>query len=111
MSGQPTWLVIVLAVIAMAGGGGGLYGALTVGSARRKMTAESDGITAATIALLGKSAVEMLDPLLARVHELEAEVDSLHTKVRALRAELSEREHTIAEMDRTIRQLRQRRGA
>lgn len=102
MSGQPTWLVIVLAVIAAAGGGSGLYSALTVGSARRKLTAESDGITATTMALLGKSAVDMLDPLRQRVHELEDEVDGLREKVRNLTAE-------IADRDRTIVQLRQSR--
>lgn len=94
------WLPIILALIGIVGGGGGIYSALTVGATRRKMIAESEGITANTMTVLGRSAVELLEPLRLRVKELEAEVESLRSRVRDLTAELSERDATILRLSR-----------
>lgn len=77
------WTPIILAVLALLGGGGGIYSALTVGATRRKMVAEASQVQANTTTLLGGFAVDvLLKPLRERIHELEEEVEDLRRRVR-----------------------------
>lgn len=89
------WTPIILALIALVGGGGGIYSALTVGATRRKMIAEAASINANTTTVLGKSAVELLTPLRERIRELEAEVEELRDTVHSLTRQVAERDATI----------------
>ncbi len=78
-----TWTPIILALLALLGGGGGVYSALTVGATRRKMVAEAAQVQANTTTVLGGFAVDvLLKPLRERIAELEVEVDELRGRVR-----------------------------
>jgi outer membrane murein-binding lipoprotein Lpp len=67
----------------LLGGGGGtvLYAVVNAILTRRKLGAD-------TAQVLSKAAIDLVDPLSKRIHELEREVDELRRKVRATTAEL-----------------------
>lgn len=111
------WTPIILGLLALLGGGGGLYSALTVGATRRKMVAEAAQVQANTTTLLGGFAVDvLLKPLRERIAELEQEVDELRRRVRdsyrreeeleRLRAQIADLEQEIARLRETVVALR-----
>lgn len=96
-----SWTPIVLALVALLGGGGGIWSALTLRATRQKLIAEAGKTQADTATALGTFAVEVfLDPLKTRVRELEAEVEALRSKVREAR-------EAEEEVDRLKRRLRE----
>jgi hypothetical protein len=110
------WTPIILAILALAGGGGGLYSALTVGATRRKMVAEAAQVQANTTTVLGGFAVDvLLKPLRERIQELEEEVEGLRQRVRQayeaqeeierLRALIRRYEDEIVQLKRTVAAL------
>ena len=111
------WTPLVLGLLALLGGGGGIYSALTVGATRRKMVAEAAQVQANTTTVLGGFAVDvLLKPLRERIAELEKEVDELRRRVREsfrreeelerLRAQLAEAELEMARLRTTVSTLR-----
>ena len=110
------WTPIILALLALLGGGGGIYSALTVGATRRKMVAEAAQVQANTTTVLGGFAVDvLLKPLRERITELEAEVEELRQRVREayaaqeeidrLRRKIRRYEDEIAELKLTVAAL------
>lgn len=96
-----SWTPIIVSVIALLGGGGGLYSALTVGATRRKMIAESAQVQANTTTVLGGFAVDvLLKPLRERIAELELEVEALRRRVREAYAVQDELEQLRAQIRR-----------
>lgn len=96
-----SWTPIVLALVAVLGGGGGVWSALTLRATRQKLIAEAGKTQADTATALGTFAVEVfLNPLKTRVKELEEEVDQLRQRVREAR-------EAEEEVDRLKRRLRE----
>lgn len=113
------WSPVILAAIALVGGGGGLYSALTVGATRRKIVAEAAQVQANTTTVLGGFAVDvLLKPLRERIAELEQEVDELRLRVRQayeaqdeierLRRQIQRYELEIAQLRQTVAALSSR---
>lgn len=98
------WVSVVLAVLALLGGGGGVYSMATVGATKRKMLADTEATKAGTVAVLGKAAVELLEPLRTRVRELETDVDQLRQRVRRLNEDLDTRDQRIGVLEATSSQ-------
>lgn len=92
---------ILLGLIALLGGGGGIWSAFNLRATRQKMIADAQKTQADTATALGTFAVEVfLDPLKTRVKELEAEVELLRQRVREAR-------EAEEEVDRLKRRLRE----
>lgn len=110
------WTPIILAFIAMLGGGGGIYAAFTVKATRRKLVADAEAVNANTTTVLGGFAVDvLLKPLRERIAELEKEVEELRRRVREayqaqdemeqMRAQIRRYEQEIAELKLTVKAL------
>lgn len=94
------WTPVILGLIALLGGGGGIWSVFNLRATRRKMIADADKTTVDTATALGSFAIEVfLDPLKTRVRELEAEVNQLRERVREAR-------DAEEEVDRLKRKLR-----
>lgn len=111
------WTPIILALIAVIGGGGGIWSALTIKATRRKLVADAEAVNANTTTVLGGFAVDvLLKPLRERIAELEQEVDELRRRVREsfrreeeldrLRSQIAEAEAEIGRLRATVAALR-----
>lgn len=102
---NPLWQAVIGAV-AVVGGGAGVWSLLTLGATKRKLVAEAESLNAATVSSLSKSALELMEPLRARVHELEAEAREARKEASEAREEISTLRTTVADLTAVLRAWR-----
>lgn len=90
-------LPIILAVITLAGGGGGVWSLLTVGKQKRQLVAQANQLEAQgreqianTVKTLGAAAADMVEPLQRTLALAEARADTLNAQLQQARAEVGQ---------------------
>jgi predicted ATP-grasp superfamily ATP-dependent carboligase len=89
---MPGWLTILIpAVFAALGGGGGLYAFLTIGSTKRKVNAETvqikataDETIADTVKVLIGGAADLVEPLKRELAEARLDIARLRQETNAI---------------------------
>lgn len=95
-------VTLLVALIGLAGGGGGIWAALTIGTAKRKMLAEAKATEAGTVTVLTKAAVDLVEPLQERIRELEGESRELRKELRGARGEIRQLTADIAQLRKEL---------
>ncbi|MGW0432868.1 hypothetical protein ACWDV4_10025 [Micromonospora sp. NPDC003197] len=95
----PIWVQTLMTTVAVLGGTGGIAAMATVLSQRRRFKAD-------TADVLTDTALTLIDPLRARVADLEAETARARQQVIAANNEISELRVAVYEMTMVIRRWR-----
>lgn len=101
--GEPTWLTILIAVIASGGGFGLLSSVITARSQKSKTAADA-------VQQLTASAVALVNELQERVTEAESEARSARDELRSVRRQLREASDEADALTRKMRQIREELG-
>ncbi|WP_433350042.1 hypothetical protein [Micromonospora sp. CA-111912] len=96
----PFWAQLMISMLGMLGGAGGLAVLATVTVQRRKLKAETAGA-------LTDAALALVQPLRARVAELEAEALTVRDQLTASQRELQELRSTVWDLTRTLERWRE----
>ncbi|MFI0795814.1 hypothetical protein ACH4OY_24490 [Micromonospora rubida] len=96
----PYWAQLMISMLGMLGGAGGLAVLTTVTVQRRKLKAETAGA-------LTDAALALVQPLRARVAELEAEALTVREQLTASQRELQELRSTVWDLTRTLERWRE----
>ncbi|WP_405109926.1 hypothetical protein OG559_29460 [Micromonospora sp. NBC_01405] len=96
----PYWAQLMISMLGMLGGAGGLAVLATVTVQRRKLKAETAGA-------LTDAALALVQPLRARVAELEAEALTVRDQLTASQRELQELRSTVWDLTRTLERWRE----
>ncbi|GAB3139031.1 hypothetical protein GCM10027290_07450 [Micromonospora sonneratiae] len=95
----PIWVQTLLSAVAVLGGAGGITAVVTVLTQRRKLKADAADV-------LTDTALTLIDPLRARVADLEAETARARQQAIAANNEISELRVAVQEMTVIIRRWR-----
>jgi len=95
----PIWVQTLMTTVAVLGGTGGIAAVATVLTQRRKFKAD-------TADVLTDTALTLIDPLRARVADLEAETARARQQAIAANNEISELRAAVHEMTMVIRRWR-----
>ncbi|MEU2615097.1 hypothetical protein ABZ570_26480 [Micromonospora sp. NPDC007271] len=99
-SGAPYWAQVVISALGLFGGASGLGVLATVAVQRRKLKADTAGA-------LTDTALALVQPLRARVTELEAEALTVREQLTGSQRELRELRATVWELTRTLERWRE----
>lgn len=102
----PVWVTALGLIAALIGAGGGIWNALNIKATRRKLSAEASKAEVDAIAIVGKAAVDLLEPFRARVRELNSEVDVAHARINSLCNEIERLRSAILAETADLAELR-----
>lgn len=100
MQTAPTsWVQILITVVGLLGGAGGIAAVATVAVQRRKLKAD-------TADVLTDTALQLVEPLKARVRELEGEVQTTRRSAVAANSEVERLRDSVRDLATVVRRWR-----